>query len=729
MERTVGYVLGMAPTWEQIRGANYGTMGRIVRGVVHRPDGSWQLVLHAPEAAWRYENESGEPVFLENATDRWSRDVDGAMVHAVKSPNTMYATIGVGSPSLLLRAYDTFPPVSSHMFDNERFVDPSTPRAAIVRGREGWEVTALDQYTNETVTYVFDAQLGVALRWQHGDEWMELENPALDVEFDPGLFRWTGRSRPAQDEIAKHQREHQERERALAGIPQAVPTWLPMAIVATSVSGDPRTGELSLSIHGQSPQFTLRRWVTAIGEPTLGWPNDSTPQRYRQSLGDWTYEIRGYQDIDPTDCARIVQSIVPVDPPSREAGEIVAELAAEAHDRREAELLEALGTGRVLTDHLADESLLIRTDFTDDGAWREIAVAAMAPVSEGDGDLEFAAYLTCIDNRDYDGLTVDGLLGLIGEPPPYYAFLVDTETVRTPEHPIVAVYTGPDEPDRPRGKTFRVIPAEMWSVENNLSIANMDFESFADSTDDDGVFRGFPEPARSVAEVTTREIAQWIAGDLDTNVLRDFYAEIDGRKYPYPVSLFEVDLSEVHTQARDVDYGVGADLVGYEAFLEATAGGGPALRGNVPAHRAQWTFVIDHESYRPIAAYRVGFGTYTAPDSGSGVPQPMRLEVPFVCTEPVSLTSLTDEDDLVDRAAVQRAVLAEAARLHGDAQINGGEPVLERIPRLAGFSIGCPVQVDGQHVFYVAIVTDVADTFIVQEVPPEGLRIVAPGEP
>ncbi|MFI5436835.1 DUF6924 domain-containing protein [Rhodococcus baikonurensis] len=420
---------------------------------------------------------------------------------------------------------------------------------------------------------------------------------------------------------------------------------------------------------------------------------------------------------------------MPVDPPSREAAEIVAELAAEAHDRREAELLEALGTGRVLTDHLADESLLIRTDFTDDGAWREIAVAAMAPVSEGDGELEFAAYLTCIDNRDYDGLTVDGLLGLIGEPPPYYAFLVDAETVRTPEHPIVAVNTGPDEPDRPRGRTFRVIPAEMWSVENNLSIANMDFESFADSVDDDGVFRGFPEPARPVAEVTTREIAGWIAGDLDTDVLRDFYAEIDGRKYPYPVSLFEVDLSEVHAQARDIDYGAGADVVGYEAFLEATAGGGPALRGDVPAHRAQWTFVIDHESYRPIAAYRVGFGTYTAPDSGSGVPQPMRLEVPFVCTEPVSLSSLTDEDDLVGREAVQRAVLAEAAHLHGDAQIAGGEPVLERIPRLAGFNIGCSVQVDGQHFFYIAIVTDVADTFIVQEVPPEGLRIVGPGEP
>lgn len=32
----------------------------------------------------------------------------------------------------------------------------------------------------------------------------------------------------------------------------------------------------------------------------------------------------------------------------------------------------------------------------------------------------------------------------------------------------------------------------MWSVENNLSIANMGFEEFADSADEKGVFRGFP---------------------------------------------------------------------------------------------------------------------------------------------------------------------------------------------------------------------------------------------
>jgi hypothetical protein len=31
----------------------------------------------------------------------------------------------------------------------------------------------------------------------------------------------------------------------------------------------------------------------------------------------------------------------------------------------------------------------------------------------------------------------------------------------------------------------------MWSVENNLSLANLDFVDFAESVDDTGVFRGF----------------------------------------------------------------------------------------------------------------------------------------------------------------------------------------------------------------------------------------------
>jgi len=66
-------------------------------------------------------------------------------------------------------------------------------------------------------------------------------------------------------------------------------------------------------------------------------------------------------------------------------------------------------------------------------------------------------------------------------------FVVDRASLADVEHPVLVL----DLADEP-GRIFRVVPREMWSVENNLSIANMDWLDFADSVDADGVFRGFP---------------------------------------------------------------------------------------------------------------------------------------------------------------------------------------------------------------------------------------------
>ena len=43
----------------------------------------------------------------------------------------------------------------------------------------------------------------------------------------------------------------------------------------------------------------------------------------------------------------------------------------------------------------------------------------------------------------------------------------------------------------PPGGRFRVLPAELWSVENNVALANIDFAEFVSALDSDGVFRGF----------------------------------------------------------------------------------------------------------------------------------------------------------------------------------------------------------------------------------------------
>ena len=92
-----------------------------------------------------------------------------------------------------------------------------------------------------------------------------------------------------------------------------------------------------------------------------------------------------------------------------------------------------------------------------------------------------------IEHRDYDGLTIEQLLELAASEKSF-VFLADSETMTNPEHPALVV----DLLHEP-GRSFRVIPSEMWSVENNFSLCNMDWEDFADNLDDNGVYRGFDE--------------------------------------------------------------------------------------------------------------------------------------------------------------------------------------------------------------------------------------------
>ncbi|MFD5915909.1 DUF6924 domain-containing protein [Kitasatospora sp. NPDC058201] len=62
----------------------------------------------------------------------------------------------------------------------------------------------------------------------------------------------------------------------------------------------------------------------------------------------------------------------------------------------------------------------------------------------------------------------------------------DTVALGSAELPLVVVdlWGGP-------GRFIRVVAAEFWGIENNLSIANMDFEDFARAVDQGGVLRGF----------------------------------------------------------------------------------------------------------------------------------------------------------------------------------------------------------------------------------------------
>jgi hypothetical protein len=126
-----------------------------------------------------------------------------------------------------------------------------------------------------------------------------------------------------------------------------------------------------------------------------------------------------------------------------------------------------------------DDSLVLRTDFSTDSGWESVCEAISTPVGE------FQAQLSCVSDPAFDGLTIERLLKL-KHGDHGYVFIVDHDTLAGPEKPVLVV----DLEDDP-GRRFRVVPSQMWSVENNLSLANMDFSEFAERVDEDGVFRGF----------------------------------------------------------------------------------------------------------------------------------------------------------------------------------------------------------------------------------------------
>jgi hypothetical protein len=99
------------------------------------------------------------------------------------------------------------------------------------------------------------------------------------------------------------------------------------------------------------------------------------------------------------------------------------------------------------------------------------------------------AYVDIVDDPGFDGFTADQVIAAVTED--YgFSFLVIVDALAIgPE--VHAVARGGSAP---RGGA--IVPCcagrgAVQSVENNLSLANMDFFEFAESVGPDGVFRGF----------------------------------------------------------------------------------------------------------------------------------------------------------------------------------------------------------------------------------------------
>lgn len=123
---------------------------------------------------------------------------------------------------------------------------------------------------------------------------------------------------------------------------------------------------------------------------------------------------------------------------------------------------------------------LIKITAAHDAEWRAAIAAAKNPPGPFITKIEFVAA------PKFAGKTVDEALAALPKDYPFpFVFIADEHALTEEGFPCYCIDL--IQPEKPR---FRVTARSIASVENNLSLANMDFSEFADAAKPSGVFRG-----------------------------------------------------------------------------------------------------------------------------------------------------------------------------------------------------------------------------------------------
>ncbi|NML53708.1 hypothetical protein HHL19_31000 [Streptomyces sp. R302] len=131
-------------------------------------------------------------------------------------------------------------------------------------------------------------------------------------------------------------------------------------------------------------------------------------------------------------------------------------------------------------------AFVVRTDFGDEEAWREV----LAELGRPDGEVDVAVRV--LDAPCWAGASVEEVLTAVDdEDGPAAVFVADRHTMGSPVRALLAVDTlWEDESaldpvyyqelvDSPAPREFRLRPAAVPSVHVNLELGNLGFEEFA----------------------------------------------------------------------------------------------------------------------------------------------------------------------------------------------------------------------------------------------------------
>lgn len=149
-----------------------------------------------------------------------------------------------------------------------------------------------------------------------------------------------------------------------------------------------------------------------------------------------------------------------------------------------------------VTGRDAFAALIVRTDYSDEGAWQSVRAELSEPW--GDGDYEPLVHV--VDDPAWAEATADEVVVAVSADEDLsVVFLADRTTMRSAHRALLAVAVltreecESDEEFEAYGGSVRAVPSGIHDIHANLSIANLDFADVTDAarTDPEGVFRSF----------------------------------------------------------------------------------------------------------------------------------------------------------------------------------------------------------------------------------------------
>jgi len=147
-------------------------------------------------------------------------------------------------------------------------------------------------------------------------------------------------------------------------------------------------------------------------------------------------------------------------------------------------------------EQVPEPTYLVRTDFSDDAAWRRVVELVTAGKDFGDGYGPYEPYVETLEDRDLEGVSAAELIATVGDGPLEYRIIADARSMREAAAggEVTVLYVDVSAPSEDEVQDFsrelRTVTTEVALIEANLSVGNLWLFEFADSVDADGVFRG-----------------------------------------------------------------------------------------------------------------------------------------------------------------------------------------------------------------------------------------------